>query len=385
MAKDTLGFGMMRLPVIDGEPTAIDYEQLNRMVDTYMEAGYNYFDTSYVYHNGMSEEATRKAVVERYPRERIRIATKFPTFIEPTEDKVEGIFEEQLNKLGVDYIDYYLLHNIQTVLYDGVDGNGGVVKTSHLFEHLTKWKASGKVKHIGFSFHSSAKLLDRVLTEHPEVEFVQLAVNYIDWDSEMVQAKECCEVLQKHGKKLIIMEPVKGGALAKLPQGAEHILEQELPGESIASWAFRFLASLENDVITVLSGMSNQEQMEDNIHTMKGISPLTEKQKKALAQAIKIYRESAPVSPDVIDKYRGLKYHGVFATAILQTYSICQIQPVPTFADDINYPKNTMAEETHKDLTSNEQFEEEKVILPDGTDGTPLLKKAEEWLRKNHF
>ena len=165
--KSRLGFGMMRLPVKNGDPTDFDYDQLNAMVDAFLAAGYTYFDTSYVYHNGKSEEATRRAVVERYPRDAFTVATKFPTFSLKAEEEIEPIFAEQLERLGVDYIDYYLLHNIQTVYYDGVDGKGGVAKTAHLFDHARAWKAAGKIRHLGISFHSSAKLLDRVLAEHP--------------------------------------------------------------------------------------------------------------------------------------------------------------------------------------------------------------------------
>ena len=185
--KSMLGFGMMRLPVKSG-PTDFDYETLNRMVDIFIGAGFNYFDTSYVYHQGKSQEAVRKAVVERYPREGLLIATKFPTFIlKPgDEDRIEGIFQSQLDDLGVEFVDYYLLHNFQTEFYDGFDGKGGVIRTEHLIEHARKWKEQGKIRHLGFSFHSSAKLLDRILTEHPEFEFVQIALNYADWSS------RCC-------------------------------------------------------------------------------------------------------------------------------------------------------------------------------------------------
>ena len=168
-----------------------------------MEAGYTYFDTSYVYHNGKSEEAVRKAVVERHPRDSFTVATKFPTFILQEEGQIETIFEEQRRNLGVETIDYYLLHNIQTVYYDGVDGKGGVVKTCHLFDHAKKWLEDGKIRHLGFSFHSSAKLLDRVLAEHPEVEFVQIPFNYIDCESQLVQAMDAYEVIRKHGKQAV--------------------------------------------------------------------------------------------------------------------------------------------------------------------------------------
>ena len=187
---NNLGFGMMRLPVLSGAAD-FDYPQLEQMVDEFLANGYTYFDTSFVYHEGKSEEAVRKALVERHPRESYTVATKFPTFNQIPEDQIDGIFETQLSNLGVDYIDYYLLHNIQTINYDGIDGKGGIVKATRLFEHAEKWKEEGRIRHLGFSFHSSAKLLDRVLSEHPEVEFVQIAVNPIDWDSELVQAKEC--------------------------------------------------------------------------------------------------------------------------------------------------------------------------------------------------
>lgn len=384
MKPGALGFGMMRLPVTGGEPTNIDYETLNSMVDTFMDAGYNYFDTSYMYHNGESEIAVRKAVVERYPRDRFYIATKFPPFVLKEEAQVEEIFAEQLSKLGVDSVDYYMIHNVQTVFYDGLDGKGGIIQATHLFDHLKGWKESGKAKHIGISFHSSPKLLERVLKEHPEIEFVQLAINYIDWDSEFVQARACYEIARKYGKKIICMEPVKGGGLAKLPETAEKILKEATPDKSVVSWAFRFLDSRLDDVITTLSGMSTPEQVQDNIHTMNEITPFSEQEWAALGKVIQIYRDSAPVPTGTIEKYRGLTYHGIPATALLEAYSICQIQPDPGFAVDINYPKNSMAER-HVDIDNDADFPEETVTLPDGTDGTPLLREAEGWLRKHHF
>ena len=384
MEAGKLGFGMMRLPVKENAPAEIDFEQLDPMVDAFMAGGYNYFVTSYVYHNGKSENAVRRAVVERYPREQFLVATKFPTFALQSEDQIEPIFTEQLERLGVDYIDYYMLHKVQSVLYDGIDGKGGVMGATNIFDHLKGWKENGKAKHIGISFHSSAKLLDRILSEHPEIEFVQLAINYIDWDSEMVQARDCYETARKHGRQVIVMEPVKGGALAKLPEAAERLLKAEAPENSIASWAFRFLASLDG-VITTLSGMSTMEQVQDNIRTMQQASPLSERDRAALEQAIRIYRGSAPIPPEVIEKYRGLTYHGVPATALIQAYSICQIQPNPCFSDDLNYPTNAMAEFSHLNLLGENAFPEETVLLPDGTDGTALLKQAEAWFQEHHF
>ena len=282
--KSRLGFGMMRLPVKNGNPTDFDYDELNRMVDTFIEAGYTYFDTSYVYHNGKSEEATRKAVVERYPRDAFTVATKFPTFSLEREDQIEPIFAGQLENLGVDYIDYYLLHNFQTVYYDGIDGKGGIVKTAHLFDYANKWKADGKIKHLGFSFHSSAKLLDRILTEHPEVEFVQIPFNYIDAESELVQAMQAYEVIRKHGKLAVFMEPVKGGGLSMVPAAVEQRLKEMNPNASIASWAIRYAGSFDG-VICNLSGMSTLAQVQDNVSYMRDFTPLSAEEQAVIERA----------------------------------------------------------------------------------------------------
>lgn len=376
-----LGFGMMRLPVISG-PTDFDYDQLNDMVDAFLEAGYTYFDTSYVYHDGKSEEATRKALVERHPRDSYTVATKFPTFMLVPEEKIEDIFQSQLEHLGVDYVDYYLLHNIQTVYYDGYDGKGGIVKTTHLFDHAKKWKEDGKIRHLGISFHSSAKLLDRVLTEHPEIEFVQIALNPIDWDSELVQAGLCYDVIRKHGRKVVIMEAVKGGGLAKLPEEAEKLMKAAHPDWSIASWSVRFCLDLD-DVIAVLSGMSTLEQVKDNTATSNAAERLTDEDRKVLAEAMRIYRESAPIKQSEIEQYQDIMYHGVPVSAILQAYSICQIQPDPGFSDDNNYLKNAFAEAEHVDF--HDGLSKQRVFTEDGKDITDMVKKAVEWLTENSF
>ena len=376
-----LGFGMMRLPVKNGNPTDFDYDQLFQMVDAFIGAGYTYFDTSFVYHNGKSEEATRKAVVERYPRDAFTVATKFPTFSLKTEDEIEPIFARQLENLGVEFIDYYLLHNFQTVYYDGVDGKGGVVKTCHLFDHANQWVKDGKVKHLGFSFHSSAKLLDRILTEHPEVEFVQIPLNYIDWESELVQAREAYEVIRRHGKQVVIMEPVKGGGLSMVPLTVEAALKAMDPKASVASWAMRFTGSLEG-VICNLSGMSTLEQVRDNINTVQNLDPLTEAEKEKLHEIVKLYKDAGPIGAD-LSKYKGLALHGAPVTAILEAYNMCQLQPDPGFSDDNNYLKNTIAEEAHLDIFGT--LPEEQVILADGTDVTEEVRKAEQWLIENSF
>lgn len=380
--KSKLGFGMMRLPVKSNDPTDFDYEQLFQMVDTFIEAGYNYFDTSYVYHNGKSEEAVRKAVIERHPRENVLIATKFPTFILKTEDEIEPIFAQQLKNLGVDYIDYYLLHNFQTVYYDGVDGNGGVVKTCHLIDHALKWKADGKIKHLGFSFHSSPELLDRILTEHPEFEFVQIPVNYMDWNSELVRAREAYEVIRRHGKLVVIMEPVKGGGLAMVPEKVKERLNEMDADASVASWAMRFTGGLDG-VICNLSGMSTLEQVKDNIHTVQSLNPLTEDEKEQLlGDVVRIYKDAGPYGAD-LGRYAGLTLHGVAVTAIMEGYSVCQLQPDPGFSDENNYFKNVVAEKAHLDIFG--ELPEEKVILSDGTDVTEEVRAAEQWLIQNSF
>ncbi len=380
--KSKLGFGMMRLPVKSGDPTDFDYDQLFQMVDTFIEAGYNYFDTSYVYHNGKSEEAVRKAVIERHPRESVLIATKFPTFDLKAEEEIEPIFARQLENLGVDYVDYYLLHNFQTVYYDGVDGKGGVVKTCHLIDHALKWKADGKIKHLGFSFHSSPELLDRILTEHPEFEFVQIPVNYLDWDSELVRAREAYEVIRRHGKLVVIMEPVKGGGLSMVPEKVKERLKEMDPDASVASWAVRFTGSLDG-VICNLSGMSTLEQVKDNIHTVQSLNPLTEEEKEQLlGDVVRIYKEAGPYGAD-LSRFEGLTLHGAPVTAIMEGYSVCQLQPDPGFSDENNYFKNVVAEKAHLDIFG--ELPEEKLILADGTDVTEEVCAAERWLIQNSF
>lgn len=379
--KSHLGFGMMRLPVNKGNPTDFDYPQLFQMVDCFLDAGYTYFDTSYVYHNGKSEEAVQKAVVERHPRDRFTIATKFPTFDLKKEEEIEPIFARQLENLGVDFIDYYLLHNFQTVYYDGIDGTGGVIKTCHLFDHALKWKDAGKIRHLGISFHSSADLLDRILTEHPEIEFVQIALNYIDWESEFVQAGKCYEVIRRHGKEVVIMQPVKGGGLAAVPEAARNALQAMDSEASIVSWALRFAGGLDG-AICILSGMSTLEQMQENTQAFKALSPLTKGEREQLHEVVRLYKDAGPIGAD-LSRFQGLTIHGAPVTGIMEAYNICQLQPDPGFTDDNNYLKNIIAAKAHLDCFG--QLPEEKVILADGTDVTEEVLKAERWLIENSF
>ena len=378
-----LGFGMMRLPVINGNPVDFDYEQLNEMVDTFLASGFNYFDTSYVYHNGRSEEAVRKALVERHSRESFRLATKFPSFIPMSEEDVEKTFLKQLENTGVSYFDYYLLHNLQTVWYDGIEGKGdGYFNSEHLFEHAKGWKEAGKIKHLGISFHSSPELLDRVLNEHPEIEFVQIALNPIDWDSEFVAAGKCYEIIRRHGRKVIVMQAVKGGGFVNLPIPAEKVLKDVRPDKSIPSWAIRFAAQLDG-VIAVLSGMSTLEQVRDNCATANEAEPLNEEETEALHKAVSIYRDCTPIPPSELEKYRGLTWNNVSVYSILQAYSICLVQPNQGCITDNNYFKNLLAEKAYLDI--HKDLPRQRVVREDGTDVTVLVDEAVAYLKRNTF
>ena len=268
-----LGFGLMRLPKKDNE---IDIEQVKTMVDLFMEAGFTYFDTAFVYSG--SEEAMKAALIDRYPRESFTVATKMAAWFgcKTREDAINQ-FETSLKRTGAGYFDYYLLHNL------------GVVRTKY-FEDFDMWnyileqKAQGKIKHIGFSFHSSAEELEEILIAHPEAEFVQLQINYADWLSTDIQSKRVYEVARKYNKPVVIMEPVKGGLLADPPEGVAKILKEADPNASFASWAIRFAASQEG-VLTVLSGMSNIEQMQDNLSYMKNFKKLDATEQEVIARA----------------------------------------------------------------------------------------------------
>lgn len=276
-----LGFGLMRLPVLNAEDSkSIDMPQMERMVDMFLERGYTYFDTAYMYHDYQSEIAAREALVKRHPRDSFTLTTKMPTMFLREKGDQERIFEEQLKKCGVEFFDYYLLHNLNTDHYATAERLG-------TFDFLRRLKEEGQIRHIAFSFHDKADVLDRILSAHPEVEFVQLQINYLDWESPRVQSRLCYETAVRHGKKVIIMEPVKGGALAQLPADAEALLKAADPGASIASWALRFAAGLP-DVHVVLSGMSNIAQLDDNTAVMSDFKPLSDGERAMLEKCAEI-------------------------------------------------------------------------------------------------
>ncbi len=274
-----LGFGCMRLPLTNpDDPTSIDIDHFSKMVDAFMEAGGTYFDTAYVYHNGESEVAVRKALVERYPRESFTIATKCLAWALPDAESAKACLDTSLQRLGTDYVDFYLLHNVGGPRTAKFDEFG-------LWEWAAQKKADGVIRHLGFSMHDNAECLDKLLTQHPDMDFVQLQVNYLDWEDPVTESRKCMEVAQKHGVPVTIMEPARGGRLAELPDRGKNVLKAVNPDKSVVSWAYRFCYNLPN-VITVLAGMSTLEQVQENVREWEQNQPFSAQEEKALAQAI---------------------------------------------------------------------------------------------------
>ena len=274
-----LGFGCMRLPMKDNE---VDKEHFCRMADAFMQAGFNYFDTAHGYIGGKSEKAIRDCVSARYKRQDFVLANKLSCWYFEKEEEVVPLFEKQLELCGVDYFDFYIFHSINR---DGYAKH----KRCNTFEIVKKLKEQGKIKHIGMSFHDTADFLDEILAEQPCVEVVQLQFNYLDYDDPTVQSKACYDVAVKHGKKIIVMEPVKGGALADLSEKASDALKV-LGDGSAASYALRFAASYP-EVFMVLSGMGNTEMMDDNINTFKEFVPIDKKDMETFETVRNIMRK----------------------------------------------------------------------------------------------
>lgn len=282
-----LGFGLMRLPLINGEFERIDKETLCGMVDLYLSKGFQYFDTAWFYHNGQSEAAVKECLVSRYPRSAFFLADKMPLVLIRKERELEEYFQTQRERCGVDYFDYYLVHDMAGERREAAE-------KTRVFEFLAEKKAAGFVKHIGFSFHDTADILERILSEHTEVDFVQLQLNYLDWESEIIQSRKCYETAKRHGKPVIVMEPVKGGTLAKVPTDAERLLKEAAPDMSVASWAIRFAASHDN-VMLALSGMSDMEQLRDNLSFMENFKPFTEAEFTLVRKAAEIINKSVTI------------------------------------------------------------------------------------------
>lgn len=278
LGKDTfkLGFGLMRLPKLaDGKSE--DIEQIKEMVDMFLAAGGTYFDTAYVYDDGLSEEAAKLALVDRYPRESYTLCTKLCAWLQCHDEvSAKQQFYTSLERTGAGYFDYYLLHALQRNNYKKYD-------EYHIWDFAQEQKQKGLIKNWGFSFHADPELLEELLTDHPEVDFVQLQINYADWENPGVAARRCWEICRKHAKPVTVMEPVKGGALANPIQKVQAIFKKAAPEMSFASWAIRYAASLDG-IITVLSGMSNLDQIEDNLSYMREFRPLNDAEQETVTK-----------------------------------------------------------------------------------------------------
>lgn len=288
MDKKKLGFGLMRLPLIDeNDVTSINNKILCKMVDKFLDMGFHYFDTAAPYHGKASELAFQECVAKRYPRNAYTITDKMTFFMVQKTEEMSEFFENQLKRCGVEYFDYYLLHAMNRKYFKLAEEIGAV-------DFIRQKKKEGKIRHIGFSFHSTADVLEEFLIKYPDMEYVQLQINYADWEDSEIQSRKCYEICVKYNKPVIVMEPIKGGALVDIPEKAAILLKNEDADKSIASWAIRFAASLDN-VVMVLSGMGNEAQMEDNTSYMKNFQVLTEKEKKIIHNVAEIIHSKEKV------------------------------------------------------------------------------------------
>ena len=280
--KKNFGFGCMRLPMVDGE---VDMEQFKQMVDLFLEEGFNYFDTAHGYLDGKSELALREGLTSRYPRDRYLLVNKLTSMYFHKEEEIRPFFENQLKWCGVDYFDVYLMHAQNAAEFEKY-------KKCHAYETALQLKEEGRIRHFGISFHDKAVVLDQILTEYPQVEIVQIQFNYLDYEDPSVEARKVYEVCRKHNKPVLVMEPVKGGSLVKLPENAQKIFddlnEEEGTQMSNASYAIRYAAGFDGMKV-VLSGMSDLQQMKDNLSYMKEFQPLNAKEKDAVAKVVEVF------------------------------------------------------------------------------------------------
>ena len=325
-----LGFGCMRLPRF--EDGSVNQELFNQLVDAYMENGFTYFDTAYKYCGGLSEPALKAALVDRYPRESYVLTTKLSNEFMRTKEEQATVFDDQLTRLGVDYFDYYLLHNQGAVNYQ-------VSLELDSFDFIMQKKAEGKVRQIGISYHDTADLLEEILTSHPEIDVVQLQINYLDWENDSIQSRKCYEVCRKHNKPVIVMEPLKGGNLINVPEEVEALFKKHNPEASLASWALRFAAS-HDGVLTVLSGMNTMEQLTDNMNTMKEFVPMTEEEIALTQKAAQMIQSNLTIpctgcsyctvkcpKQIPIPEYFSLFQHGYMSTQIVYYFNLTQTHP----------------------------------------------------------
>ncbi len=283
------GFGCMRLPVLkQDDPASFDYEKIEKLFDAFLEQGFTYFDTAYTYHGYHGEEAVRHALVERHPRESFQLATKLPLRDFKDQEDMEHIFNEQLEHCGVEYFDYYLLHNMGTNVYEKC-------KKYDAFGFVSRKKAQGQIKNIGMSFHDMPELLEEILTEYGSMlDFIQLQVNYADWEQPNVQSRRCLEIAQKFHLPVVVMEPCKGGTLINLPEEGLDLLKDYHPQASAASWALRFAAS-QNGVVRVLSGMNTMEQVMDNTAVFKNFVPISQEENEIIRKVTAIIEKNTPI------------------------------------------------------------------------------------------
>lgn len=290
MEEQKFGFGCMRMPVLDkADQTSFDYKTIEQLFDKFIEQGFHYFDTAYTYHGYQAEKAVKKALVDRHPRDSFELATKMPLRDFKDDKDLEKIFNEQLENCGVDYFDYYLLHNMGHNVYEKC-------KKYDAFDFVNKKKEEGKIKHVGMSFHDMPEMLNEILSLYGDkLDFVQLQINYVDWEQPNVQSRKCLEVANKYNKPVIVMEPCKGGTLVNVPKEAEDIMKKFNPEASVASWALRYAAS-QKGVFRVLSGMNSIEQVIDNTDTFSEFTPLSEEENKIIEEVTKIINSKTAIS-----------------------------------------------------------------------------------------